>query len=204
MSQPTNYILIVLQMVLAIATIATALFTAWQARINQKALLLRLQPLIRADWKLLNQGQFRAALAVTISETAGVPTELRRADTHVRFAQNGDEERSLDLRGTVLHGKEATCTVPVYIDLNRAGTRGFGHFATADVALTVSAFGIDDPRIWKVEAYLSDSGNGAITVSPMPGATHVLRIRKPSLRQRFAKLGKEWDAFNKKCRRLEY
>lgn len=204
---PVSYIVIGLQLVVAIATAAAALATRRQAKITEKTLLLSMRPLIRADWKVISQGQFRATLAATVSETAGVPTELRRAHTRVVFMNDfGEDTRSLDLSGTLLHGTESTPTVPFYVDLDRAGTRGFGHFVTLELTLTVCAVGIEEPHTWKMEAYVSDAGHGEITVSAMPGAvcTLITRKSKPTPSQRLAELWRRWEAWNERCRRLKH
>ena len=202
---PVDYIVIGLQLVVAIATAAAALATRRQAKVTQKALLLRMQPRICADWKVISQGAFRATLAATVSETAGVLTELRRAHTRILFMNDfGEDTRSLDLSGTLLHGDESTAIVPFYVDLDRAGTRGFGHFVTVELTLTVCAVGIEEPHTWKMEGYVSDAGHGAITVSGMPGATRTLMKREPTPSQRLAELWRRWEAWNERCRRLKH
>ena len=204
---PVDYIVIGLQLVVALATIAAALATRRQAKNTERALLLRMRPLIRADWSVISQGQFQATLAATVSETAGVPTELRGAHTRVLFMNDfGEDTRSLNLSGTLLHGTASTATVPFYVDLNRAGTRGFGHFVTAELTLTVCAVGIEEPHTWKMEGYVSDAGNGRITISAMPGAACTLMRResKPTPFHRLAELWGRWEAWNERCRRLEH
>ena len=197
-----DYILIVLQMVLASATIWAALATRRQARINEQTLRVRLHPRIRANWAIY-QRTSSATVEVTIRETAGVETELRQARACVSYTQDGEDMHEPDLEGRLVHGDESTVTVPVEIDFSRAGTRGFGHFAMVELTLTVCAVVVDDPRVWTMVAHIGDDGDGRIVVSPMPSTSQVLNP-KLSLRARLTKMGAVWDAFVERCRRLEY
>ena len=56
------------QFLVAVATILVALATWRQAKITEKAFLLGIRPLIRADWEISSQSLTHVTLVATIRE----------------------------------------------------------------------------------------------------------------------------------------
>ena len=199
MDQPLNIAVIVLQLVVALATIAAALATRSQAKVTERAFQQGLRTLLRTRWEVKQIRPDLAAVTCSIGETAGVLTEVRDYDIDIRFARHPDRYSAIDhLDGKLLHQDEEISAV-VAIKFYDLATPDFGPLADVDVRLTVSAVGTDDPRVWTLSAAVryDDGQLVAIGTRSIPAA---LVDSSPRLRQRVADRWAKWEAWNDRFR----
>lgn len=169
-SDKATLFLLVLNALLLLVSWRAAKAAKLNAETAEKAFLLSRRAPIDAQWEILSD-EFpdRAGLAVTVSELAGVPTELLRAEGSIHFL-NADCSRSTEF--TIQHwlasGTTFTGRVGVPVDLSEVeNARGLRPLAFIAVTLTVTAHGINDPRQWHLDCTLDESETG-FTVTCYP------------------------------------
>ena len=193
----------VLQLLVAVATMAAALATRKQAKISEKTLLLGLRPLVSAEWSISTVSLDHVTLVATIREITGVFAELRKAHARVWFVDSQpDQTRTKDYSNAVLHKNELLETFAVPIDLRKVSHR-IGPIAFVDLTLTVSAAGVDDPRIWRMDCHLNGADPGKpfrFTVTAMPVTAGALHDKKQRFRKHLADRWRRWEAWNDRFR----
>ena len=142
------------------------------AEIAKKEFLASRRSLIRTEWQVRRNTREHVLLVVTVSEVAGVQTELRRAETEVEPIGGGaSQRRTRDFTGAVLSGTEFTKDVGVSVDLRGFEDPGPDRMAMINLKLTLSAVGVDDPQEWRVSSFLEED-DGEFTVTPQPPTPH--------------------------------
>lgn len=195
-----------------IATVVINVFLLWvnwrtaraamlSAETTARELLLSRRPLIRVSWEVGSQARGRLLLIATVTEVAGVHTELRRPCEACVDDLVGQPIRKarVAVSGNLLSGTESPARVLVPVELRRGGAR-VGPVASIRVTLTVSAVGVDDPHDWDVECLLyGDDGAFEVFSSP-PRPKAGDRTQAQGLFRRIADCWARWQALNDRIR----
>lgn len=200
---PVTYLVIVLQLVVAIATAWAALATRSQAKVTEKAFQHGLRTLVHAEWRLDQDCPGQLTIVASISETAGVLTEVRAWSIDLQIVREPDGYISTThLDGRHLHGDVTAdaCIEVKYRDpFELAIHKPSGLFAVVEVTLTVSAVGVDDPRVWTMRSNVRREAHGFTISSSRPVPTSLVE-RKPGVRRRLADQWNKWEAWNDRFR----
>lgn len=165
-----------------------------------KEFLLNRRPLIATTWRVRRATREHVLLVVTVREVAGVPTELRRAETEVEPVGGGPlQRRTQDFTDAVLSGTEFTRDVGVGVDLRGFEVPGFDRMATINVKLTLSAVGVDDPQEWRVDSFLEED-DGEFKVMNQPPRPHRIQPTKKGFFQRCREACQRWAEWNERFR----